>query len=98
MTDTLLTIQKWMSDHGVQCSLFPPKAADINPMENLWGYLSQRVFAGTKTFDCTESLLAAIEAEWQVVQQDRTIRKSLVESMVGRLQQVVDAKGACTEY
>ena len=87
-----------MSDHGLKVQLFPPKAADINPMENLWGILTKKVFTGTTTYTIEESLLAAIEAAWATIRADRGLRQSLVNSMTGRLQQVIERKGDWADF
>ena len=88
----------WMSDRGLKVQLFPPKAADINPMENVWGILTKRVFTGTKTFTNEESLYAAIEAAWATIRADRGLRERLVNSMTGRLQQVIKRKGDWADF
>jgi hypothetical protein len=82
-----------MSAQGLKVQLFPPKAADMNPMENVWGMLTKKVFTGTMTYTNVESLLAAIEAAWAAIRANRGLRQSLVNSMTGRLQQVIERKG-----
>ena len=44
--------------------LLPPKSADLNTIENIWGILSRRVYAETITYYNTQSLFAAIKAGW----------------------------------
>ncbi len=88
----------WMSDHGLKVQLFPPKAADINPMENVWGILTKKVFTGTTTFTNEESLHAAIEAAWATIRADRGFRQRLVNSMTGRLQQVIKRNGDWADF
>ncbi len=65
----------------------------MNPMENVWGMLTKKVFTGTMTYTNVESLLAAIEAAWAAIRANRGLRQSLVNSMTGRLQQVIERKG-----
>jgi hypothetical protein len=87
-----------MRDQGFKVQLFPPKAADLNPMENLWGVLTKKVFAGTITYMDEESLLAAIEAAWAMIRIDRGLRQNLVDSMTCRLQQVIKRKGDWADF
>jgi hypothetical protein len=89
---------KWLADHGVQARLFPPRDADLNPMENLWSIVSRRVYADTTSYDSLESLSAAIEAAWAAIQQDRGLRANLVGSMGDRLRQVVERKGDVADF
>jgi len=84
-----------MARHRLRAALFPAKAADLNPMENVWSILSRRVFSGTKTYANTDSLLVAIQHAWEAFQADRGLRAKLVESMTDRLTQVVRNKGDC---
>ena len=71
--------ESWMACHSVRAALFPAKAADLNPIENVWGILSRRVFAGTKTYPDAESLHTAIKAAWASFQADKKQRAKLVE-------------------
>ena len=67
-------------------------------MENLWGILTKKVFAGTITYTEEESLLAAIEAAWAMIRADRSLRQNLVDSMTRRLQQVIKRKGDWADF
>ena len=91
-TDNWLRSHKWKSVH------FPPKAADLNPIENLWGIMTRKVFGETKTFTNKDSLRAAIVAVWKEIQQDRGVRAKLVGSMPSRLVEVKQRKGGLCSY
>lgn len=88
----------WMQQHGIQARLFPPKAADINPIENVWAILARRVYADSQTYDNAASLRAAIEGAWASVQADRVLRDRLAQSMTRRLEQVVERKGRPADF
>lgn len=90
--------QAWMASHDVTARLFPAKDADINPIENLWGILTGRVFKGTQTYSSQEELYAAIQKEWRKIQQDRELREKLVVSMQDRLRQLVSRRGGPLPY
>jgi hypothetical protein len=87
-----------MALQGLRAALFPAKAADLNPIENVWSILSRRVFAGTKTYADAASLLTAINAAWASFQADKALRARLVESMTDRLEQVVKRKGGSADF
>lgn len=90
--------QKWLSDHSITTVSFPPKSADINPIENLWAQLNRIVFPGNKTYNNAAQLLIAIKEAWHQVQADKAMRTELVYSMPQRLEQVVTSKGRWTEH
>ena len=90
--------EKWLAENKVQARLFPPRAADLNPIENLWSIVSRRVYGGTKTYNSVDSLSAAIRSAWATIQMDRGLRKNLIGSMSRRLKQVVERKGEPADF
>jgi hypothetical protein len=88
----------FLSSHGIHTELFPPKDADINPIENLWGVVAERLYVGSKTYNNADSLCNAIKAVWSDIQKDRTLRVNLVNSMPRRLACVIANKGWFGKY
>ena len=88
----------WLKRRRVPCLLLPAKAADLNPIENLWGWLSREVYEGNRRYKTEDELYAAICLAWQRVQSDRDLRYNLALSIPRRLQQVVDRQGACCDF
>lgn len=95
---TAAETQEWLRTHNWKSVHFPAKGADLNPMENLWGIMTRKVFGATKTFTNKHSLRAAIETAWREIQQDRGLRAKLVGSMRQRLVAVALRKGGLTSY
>lgn len=91
------TVQ-WLSENKVKAKYLPARAADINPIENLWGIVTREVYGGTTTYTRVESLKAAIQASWVGIQQRRGLRRKLVSSMPDRLEEVVANKGGWIAY
>jgi hypothetical protein len=89
---------QWLSDQKVKVEHLPARAADINPIENLWGIVTREVYSGTTTYTSVESLKAAILASWAGIQQKRGLRRKLVGSMPDRLTEVVAKKGDWIAY
>lgn len=89
---------EWLVTHGVRTELLPPKAADLNPIENLWAWLDTIVYPQNKTYHSKESLVTAINEAWQRVQADRLMRLKYMDSMTGRLTAVVREKGGWTKH
>ena len=43
---------------------WPPKSPDMNPVENAWGYLVQKLYAESRQSDTIEDLKEAVFFEW----------------------------------
>lgn len=95
---TAARTDSWLRQQHIRTELLPAKGADMNPIENVWGWLSATVFPQNKTYSSTEALVTAIRHAWQHLQADRVLRCALIDSMPNRLGQVVDKKGAWTKY
>ncbi|KZS06499.1 Uncharacterized protein APZ42_030027 [Daphnia magna] len=76
--------RNWLVQHPQLIALdWPTKCADMNPIENVWGYL---VF-----FDL-------VSYEWEKLMTDEAYLQNLIESMPIRLQSVIDAQGGWTRF
>lgn len=89
---------RWLDALGIQVILLPAKSPDLNPIENLWSVVSRQVFPGTATYNTKDSLLQAINAAWETVRANHSLRQHLVGSMTQRFQAVVRAKGGPTKF
>jgi len=89
---------RWLTQEHIHHRLMPPKGADMNPIENIWAYLTAKVFPQNKTYTSTQTLIASIRSAWHQIQTDSTLRSALISSMPRRLEQVVANKGAWTKY
>lgn len=90
--------QTWLTQEHILSRLMPPKGADMNPIENVWAYVSATVFPQNKTYTSTQTLIASIHSAWRTIQTDSALRHTLVSSMPRRLEEVVTKKGAWTTY
>ena len=84
--------KRYLRRNGVQVLDWPPYSPDLNPIENLWAYLSQRVSA-VAPFGA-EKLEAAIVAEWNAIPQ--FIINNLVVSFERRVKECIRLGGATT--
>lgn len=75
---------------------WPVKSPDLNPIENMWGILVRRVYAGGRQYHNHDDLRSAIQAAWDSIPQ-QTLR-TLVASMKNRCIQVIERKGAKSSY
>jgi hypothetical protein len=82
----------------IDAHLFPPCAADINPIENLWGIVTNRIFTGVCVFSCKEKLWEAVKEAWAGVQADNALLRRMAQSVPTRLALVQKAKGGLVMY
>lgn len=87
---------KWFKDNKVNVLDWPALSPDLNPIENLWGYLVRAVYADSKVYSNKEELKKAIQLEWSKIEPDTL--KALVDSMPDRIFQVINLNGAKTKY
>ena len=72
---------------------------DLNPIENLWGLLTRKVFINGRQFRTKEELNhfeTSILKSWDEIME--TECQTLTESMQNRIFQVILLKGAKTKY
>lgn len=90
------TTQQFLTDNKIKVLPWPPRSPDLNPIENVWGTLSQLVYADGKQFETKEELKDAILRCWGEISGE-TIR-NLYNSMPTRVEQVISSQGAIIEY
>src|SRR5262249_46399710 len=88
--------RSWFEVNGVVVMAWPARSPDLNPIENLWGWLVRRVYANGRQYSTTDGLKQAILEEWDNV--PATLLHRLVDSMHTRLASVVYNHGGQTKY
>lgn len=86
----------WLDDNGVKVLTWPARSPDLNPIENLWGWMTKRVFANGRQFETVKDLKSAVVECWTEVSDD--FRKSLVASMKDRMIQVIQKNGGSIDF
>lgn len=87
---------RWFEANMVTLLEWPSRSPDLNPMENLWGWLARRVYQDGRQFRDAQELQSAIEESWSEVPQ--VLLESLVDSMVTRMKAVLVSHGGSTKY
>jgi hypothetical protein len=77
---------------GIRTYPHPPCSPDLNPIENLWGIVSNKVYAGGKQYKAADELWAAVQKEWSKI--PLSTLKNLAKSMPDRINSVLAHKGA----
>ena len=99
--------QDWFAiateEHGFQLMEWPPNSPDLNPIEHLWAHIKtelHRRYPDTKYLKGGPSAVRGIlktrlsEVWWSI---EDGVLEQLVESMPGRVQAVLDARGWHTD-
>ena len=91
---TAATTKKWLEDHNVDTiEDWPTKGDDINPIENLWSIMDERV--AKRKFRTEKGMKKAVIEEWKKL-EERTVC-NLVNSVPDRIRKVMKAKGGHTK-
>ena len=89
-------VTKFFADNDIRVLEWPGNSPDLNPIENLWAIIKQRL----RGKDCTtmEKLIEAIIQLWYRDPQIIQNCKNLVDSMPGRVKQVLERRGGHIRY
>ena len=92
-----LLVKDWIFRHGITVLDFPAYSPDLNPIENLWHFIQERV--DQRPAKNVAELETVIREEWIKYNDEHkdTIRH-LAHSMVRRCKAVLDANGWHTNY
>jgi transposase len=88
--------RRWLEEQDFEIMGWPAKSPDLNPIENLWGILVQKIYVGGKQYKDEEALKVAILKAWDEI--DQSTLNALINSMEKRLDECIKLKGAKTHY
>lgn len=83
---------------GVLRLPWPPRGADLNPIENLWGLIKRRLAAQTGRITNTDDLWRSIEEAWGALRAETGTVRSLYASMLRRIAEVIAYEGHYTKH
>jgi hypothetical protein len=91
---TSIHTRSWLQQHGMQVMQWPPQSPDLNPVENLWNNLKQRLeLSEIHGFD---NLWETAQKLW--METSTCIMNNLIASMPRRVQAVLRNRGGPTRY
>lgn len=93
---TAVHTKEWLMDNCISVLEWPARSPDLNPIENLWGEMSRRVYAAGRQFDNLEDLKDAIVMAWDDLSSDYC--RNLIRSMPRRCIKVVEKHGGHSGY
>lgn len=88
--------KKWLEDRNINTMYWPAYSPDLNPIENLWGELSRRVYSNGKVYNTIGELKSSILCNWYEIEQRYC--KTLINSMPTRIQKIIDNNGGSIKY
>ena len=83
--------KQFFFDENIEVLDWTSRSPDLNPIENLWGYLVTEVYKAFRQFDDTESLIEAIGIAWENL--DPVYLKKLVRSTPRTCTEVIEKNG-----
>lgn len=87
-------LKTFMHNNYIRPLEFPPYSPDLNPIENLWADMDKRM--ASEPAETKEELEKQVAAVWAETTQEYCSKLAL--SMPQRIAQVIERKGAYTDY
>ena len=87
-------VTTWLQQQNINTLQWPPNSPDLNPIENLWGIMKERVAAAKPT--TLASLKEEIRRSWVAISPQ--LCQNLVASMPTRVDSVIQNKGYPCKY
>lgn len=87
---------RWLAAHNITTMWWPALSPDLNPIENLWGYMTDLVYANGRQFFSEEALKIAIQEAWDKIPESYLV--SLVRSMPKRVEALKTCQGRYISY
>ena len=88
--------KSWFEENGVRVMDWPARSPDLNPIENVWGWLARKVYAENRQYKSISELYTAVMAQWENMPSD--IVEKLFLSMHERAIKVLVRQGLHTHY
>ena len=89
-------MREWFDAFDLLNLEWPAYSPDLNPIENLWGWMARKVYGGGRQFKNREALLECVMKCWSEI--DPEYLQNLVTSMKSRCLSVIKSKGGRTDY
>ena len=88
-------VKQWQESQNIEVLSWPGNSPDMNPIENLWAILKQKVLKHQPK-NKNELIFAILKVWRSEISED--LAKKLVSSMKSRIRALVENKGGVTKY
>lgn len=91
-------VRDLLEERGVAVMPWPPKGADMNPIENIWGNMKIQLSRRGLHSVTTDQLWDAVKEEWDRLRQCPELVVNLYESLPRRMNAICEANGEFCKY
>ena len=88
--------REYFSSNNIELLDHPACSPDLNPIENLWGWMAKEVFKDGTQYDSIKELSDSVFSTWDKIPSQ--LIKNLVASMPKRIFEVIRNNGGYTKY
>ncbi|KAL1493849.1 hypothetical protein ABEB36_009535 [Hypothenemus hampei] len=89
-------VQNCLFENEVNCLPWCSRSPDLNPIENIWGFITQKMYRENFRPQNPDELWDKIQESWELLTVEYT--RNLIRSMPTRLNLVLDVNGAAIKY
>ena len=86
----------WLEHNNIDVMDLPAYSPDLNPIENIWGIMTQQIYQNSRQYQCIETLTQNVLKSWDEI--DEVVIDNLVDSMTNRCELVIESRGKATKY
>lgn len=95
---TANNITQWFRNNNVETLPWPAYSPDLNPIENVWGYIVKKIYQKHFHPQNANELWEFIENGWEDMCNKENFIHNYINSMPSRLREVITRDGAMTKY
>jgi transposase len=93
---TARIVQEYLRETETPVMEWPARSPDLNPIEHVWDTLQQRVLERRMVFRTLQQLEVVLVKEWHNIPLEYIV--NLYESMLHRMEAVIQARGGSTRF
>jgi len=88
--------KNWLKTKKISLLEWPSNSPDLNPIENVWGFLTRAVYANGRQFKTKNELKIEVMKQWSLISTESL--SIMVDSMSTRMIEVITKNGQTINY